>query len=82
MQNEKNEYRTSDVYVSSYLFMMGETLITIDQPIPRRYEFVFSANEALIKMVENFYAKRVRVEPMEYALAMKRLKSKMYEHER
>lgn len=82
MQNESNEYRTKDIYVSSYLFMLNKHLQTIDQPTPRRYEFVFEMSDDLIKSVEDFYAKRVRVEPMEYALAMKRLKSRMYDNER
>jgi len=82
MQNESNEYRTKDLYVSSFLFMQQQTLIEIDQIAPKRYEFVFSMSPNLLSLVEDFYAKRALVEPMEFAMSMKRLKSKMYNNEK
>lgn len=82
MQNEQNEYRTKDLYISAYLFMKGHDVSSIDLVGSRRYEFVFTMSDDLLSLVEDFYAKRVLVEPMEYAMAMKRLKSKMYSNER
>lgn len=82
MQNEQNEYRTKDLYISAFLFMKNEKLSSIDQITPKRFEFVFEMSDNLLKLVEDFYSKRALVEPMEYAMAMKRVKIKMYSNEK
>lgn len=79
MSNAQNEYSTKDLYVSAYLLMSGESLNRVDEVAPKRFLFVFDHSDSLISAVEKFYAKRVMVDPMEYVVAMKQLKGKMYD---
>ena len=68
-------YKTSDMYLASYLMMMGKKLADIKRVSPKRSEFIFAEDCAVEQ--DDFYlgdAKKF----LDYARAMRDLKSMMY----
>lgn len=73
------EYRTKDIYLASYLSLKGVNLVRLEQMEGKKFMFIFENKDSGIKnMADEFYARKANVEPMEYAITMKSLKSQMY----
>lgn len=90
MSNDKNEFITKDLYVASFLLLEGQQFLGINKSSPQRpmsakpkpdkdhFLFFFTNCPQLIELVGKFYARQIRVEPMDFVVAMKQLKGKMY----
>jgi Domain of unknown function (DUF5659) len=69
-----NLYKSKDFYFSCYLLAEGCNLIST--PVKKGVTtFIFEENEALINLVNQFYGLKAKVEPTNYANAIKTLKS-------
>lgn len=73
----QNLYKTKDLYLASYLVMHGLNLVQLEKQ-DKRFYFLFETTDNLKPLCDEFYARRAKVEPMEYVVAMKQVKSKMY----
>lgn len=74
---ENQEYRTKDLYLASYLQLKGFEIIKLEKN-DKRFTFIFQDSDGMHPYIEEFYARKAQVEPMEYSLAMKQVKSKLY----
>ena len=72
-----NQYKTKDLYLASYLVMHGLKLVQLEKA-DRRFYFLFDHADNLKALCDEFYARSARVEPMQYVVAMKQVKSQMY----
>lgn len=82
----QNEFRTKDIYLATYLQLNKFNVIRLEkkegtQTEKTRFMFIFEKAGMMKTFIEAFYARRGQVEPMEYSLVMKQLKSKMYNYE-
>lgn len=73
----QNLYKTKDLYLASYLVMHGLNLVQLERT-DRRFFFLFEEGEKLKPLCDEFYNRQAKVEPMAYVVAMKQVKSKMY----
>ena len=71
------EYKTRDMYLASYLVMHGIPLVKLERD-GKRFSFVLGESPKLKELEAEFYARSARVEPMQYVVAMKQVKSQMY----
>lgn len=70
-------YKTKDLYLASYLVMKGIAIAKLEKA-DRRFYFLFEQNDQIKPLCDEFYARRAQVEPMAYVVAMKQVKSAMY----
>lgn len=71
------EYKTRDMYLASYLSMNGIQLDHIDRD-GKRCSFVFAETLKIKDLQDIFYSRKALIEPMQYVMAMKQVKSQMY----
>lgn len=71
------EYKTRDMYLASYLVMHGVPLVRLERD-DRRFSFVFEEADQIKTLADEFYSRKALVEPMQYTIAMKQVKSQMY----
>lgn len=72
-----NTYKTRDIYFASYLVMNKIQIVELVKE-EKHFSFFFTSSEELLSLKEEFYSRSARVEPMEYTMAMKQVKSAMY----
>jgi hypothetical protein len=79
IKNEKKkEFLLSDFYAAVLLRSSGFNLISINKSDPRRFIFFFIDKASRIKLLDDFFAGRAKVEPRQFVAAIKELKSLMY----
>lgn len=72
-------YKTSNFYLSAYLFSCDQELVNIDKENPKKALFVFTDSPERENLVSNFiYGKNAPVDAKKYAFAIKELKNKLY----
>ena len=74
----KIEFILSDFYAAVFLRSSGFNLIGINKSDPRRFNFIFTDKASRAKLLDDFFAGRVVVEPRQFVAAIKELKSLMY----
>jgi hypothetical protein len=79
IKNDKQkEFLLSDFYAAVFLRSSGFDLIGINKNDPRRFNFIFQDKVGRIKLLEDFFAGRAKVEPKKFTIAIKELKNLMY----
>lgn len=78
---ETTIFKTKDIYLTSYLVMLGYPLHELEKNEQKFFSFIFNNSPELQKHVEGFYNREATVQPMQYVVAMKQVKSKIYNHE-
>lgn len=74
------EYRTADLGLAAFLICAGFSKMGVEvNPNSQKHVFSFEKNDSLMEAIEDYWSKTARVEPQEYALAMKTIKSRIYE---
>jgi len=74
-----NLYKTSDFLTASVLVCLKFPLDSLDRNNPRRVEFCFDDSEDLQIAVKKVFRGEIKVEPREFAMAQKTLKSFLYD---
>ncbi|KKS11242.1 MAG: hypothetical protein UU67_C0079G0004 [Candidatus Daviesbacteria bacterium GW2011_GWB1_41_5] len=77
----KNQYKTSDFQLASYLFANRIKLIGISFISDKRAEFIFDAPDYLVSLIQDFWNDSPTVGPLSLFSAQKSLKHRLYEHE-
>lgn len=72
------KYQTSDLYVASYLLLMGLELLDIDRSDRRRCNFVFADREDRAVLVHSFMVGRATANLPDFIYHLKRAKRLLY----
>lgn len=75
--NPKDVYTTQNLALAATLYVWYplEGIVRNDS---RKVDFQFPKNQELEKLVDSFWRKEVKVEPLSYFEALKTLKSRIY----
>jgi hypothetical protein len=76
MENEK--YTTKDLYLTTFLIAVGKDLQLEREGGDNRFVFIFEKDGDIEDLTDKFYQRKATVDPMEFCIAMKQLKSRMY----
>lgn len=71
-------YSTSDLGHAAAISLFFP-IEKIDRTNPRRAVFVFKRTKDLEEIVEKYWRKELRVDPLEYFLVLRAIKSRLYE---
>ena len=75
----KNFYQIPDLNLgATILAVSGINLDSLDRSDPERIRFVFCREEGLDQLLESYWRKELRVEPISFAMAQKYLKNQIY----
>jgi len=75
--NQKTYYTTQNLALAATLYLW-HPLEGIVRKDPRKVDFQFPQNQDIDKLVDSFWRKEVKVEPLSYFEALKVLKSRIY----
>lgn len=72
------DYVTKDLYLTVYLLSIGNDPILKKEGTDDRFAFGFVNSDALQGEIKKFYERGASVEPMQFCVSLKQLKSRMY----
>lgn len=76
---DKDKYTTKDLYLTTYLVALGrEVELRREGAMDNRFSFIFVKDDEIEKITDQFYQRKATVDPMGFCIAMKQLKSRMY----
>ena len=78
MENQSNQFKTSDLSLCATLVYYGYAIEKIDKTNPRKAEFIIKQNDQLDKILQDFWNYQLKVEPKAYFNFLKELKSRLY----
>jgi hypothetical protein len=79
--NQEHLYSTSDLSLSATISLFIP-LWAVNKDNPnQKAEFLFKREQGLDEIIENFWRGELRVDPLKYFLAIKAIKSRLYEKE-
>lgn len=79
MLNNKNEFRTSDLYFAAYLVVAGVQMTGTERSGSGKVSFIFDTSMANVVELKNaWFAQTGKVAALPYANAVKSLKSICY----
>ena len=73
------KYKTSDLGLASALMTIGYNVVEIDKTNVKKMLFVFKDSENLQEDINNYWNRKLEVEPTEYFNSMKALKTRIYD---
>jgi hypothetical protein len=73
-----NNYTSRDFYLSAYLLAVGHALETYRKDTTGKTTFVFQSTPELNKQIQKYYGLDALVNPVEYANALRSLKSMIH----
>ncbi len=74
----QNLFGTSDLPLSTTLFVLKFSLTKIEKETTGRVTFYFENSPELQKVVQNFWSRELSIEPQELLMAFKMLKNRIY----
>lgn len=69
------DYTLSDFYVASFLICSGLNLVRAERVAANRVAFVLQDSPRRAELIQDFYARRARVDPLEYKGVITNLKA-------
>lgn len=72
------EYRTSDFYLAATFLTLGMEVVGLDRTNPQRVVFRFRDHEDRRQWTRDYFAGALRVNPAQFAAAIKALKAELY----
>lgn len=78
MQNINDYYSTNDLSLAAVI-SLHYPLWTIDKNNPQKAQFLFKREGGLDDLVEAFWRRELKVEPLAYFQQLKVIKSQLYE---
>ena len=74
-------YRTSDIYIASYLLSKGLELEGLDRRNPRRIDFIFQDKPGRSELVKQFLCGSATGNVVDFVFYMRRAKRLLYSRE-
>jgi len=74
-----NFFRTSDLPLVATLQLNGYQIDSLDRSNPSRVVFVIERNGTLDKLLQDYWARKLRVEPLGFFESLKSLKTRIYQ---
>ena len=78
MNHLSSDFTTSDLALVSTLSTLGIHADRIDHTDPRQSKFFFARTPILEKTIDDYFAQRLRVEPMTFFASIKAVKTRIY----
>lgn len=75
---EKDKYTTKDLYLTTFLVAIGKDVDLVREGADNRFCFVFQKDDEIEDLTDQFYQRKATIDPMGFCIAMKQLKSRMY----
>jgi len=79
MQNENQNFKTSDFPLATTLISLGFSVQALDKSNPKRVLFCFISSKEIDKTVEGYWSDNIAISPRKFYFAQKELKSRLYE---
>jgi len=79
MNNENENYKTSDFCLASYLLAKNIPLIGTARDGGNRVTFVYQSSAELNSLISEYFQMQAVIEPMAFFSAQKRLKQLIYQ---
>ena len=76
--NEKEVYTTFDLGCSAALITAGFSLISLDKGNPRKVQFIFRQEVGIEKVVDEYWADRLKIKVRTFFDNVKMLKNRIY----
>ena len=76
--DDKNGYFTFDLGCSAALISAGFELVSLDKTNPHKVQFIFSREDGIEKVVDDYWADRLEVKARTYFDNTKMLKNRIY----
>lgn len=73
-----NEFKTSDIALGATLYSMGFSLNLVERENEARATFCFKRDELIDEVVQQYFSRSVRIEPMTFSASLKALKTRLY----
>ena len=71
-------FKTSDISLCNTLTTYGYNIESIDKTNPSKAEFLIKRDEKLDDLIQSYFARRLRVEPMAFFNNLKIIKTRIY----
>lgn len=75
---DKKYFTTSELPLCAALICLEFSLDSLDKTNPQRTIFIFKQSKNLDKTVDDFWQRKIRLEPLAYFEATRYLKSRIY----
>ena len=79
MQNQNEDYNTSDFCLAAYLLTKSIPIVRTGRDLDNRVTFVFETSNRLNLLIDEYFQMKAIIEPMAFFSAQKRLKQIIYQ---
>ncbi|MFH1792135.1 MAG: DUF5659 domain-containing protein [Patescibacteria group bacterium] len=76
---KKNQYYSTTNLSLATLLSLFYPLWTIDKSNPQKSEFLFKRESGIDDLIESFWRRELKIEPLTYFNQLKLIKSRLYE---
>lgn len=76
-----NTFETTDLHLASVLLSLGYTLDCIDKREPHKAIFLFLRDDKLDEIIQSFWARALKIEPLSLLTSLKLIKNRLYSNE-
>jgi len=77
----KDCFATTDLNLASVLLSLNYTLDCIDKREPQKATFIFLRQDDLDEVIQSFWARALKLEPLSVLTNLKLLKNRLYSNE-
>jgi hypothetical protein len=76
---EKEFFKSSDLSLVATIQLYGYRIEAIDRSSERKVTFIIKQNAELDNLIQSFWSRSLRVEPLAYFESLKLIKSRIYQ---
>lgn len=73
-----NKYKTTDLPLCAVLCCLGYQFINIDRSNPSKVVFEFKQDERIEQIINEYWSKAIKIEPLDFFNQLKALKARIY----
>jgi len=77
--NQNEDFSTTDLSLASTLYYLGFQLKGLQRVSPSKVSFIFEHAPKLNETINKFWRKELKVEPSDFLLMQRQLKSRIYQ---
>ncbi len=78
MQNQTNNYSTSDIKIAAYLLSKNHSLIGVDRPQTSKVIFIFEQSDKIKQLIQDYFLDKASVNPRVLFECFSNLKSVIF----